>query len=518
MDPLDVWWGNQEVVENLTSFLSAREVGALCCVSTRWREVLNFDHLWYKLCIRAGCHTEYDNLGVEREGWLDGEGSLQSLCEWGLHYRLCQGVRKRWREGGEVVRVLQVPGRGKTNEEVTCYDCEGDILCIGTVSGCFLCWNITAGTSWAVECVLGTKVDKLYVRHRKVVLMQGGLIQVYDAQDKPHLMFCKTLDSPNKKKLYGAGVSYDDEHYVPLLPRDQLRARYKPECRVSLQQLDITVSTKGRQRLGMSLTGSTHATVYQLDTGEREQKVSLETGDTLLKLGIVQFREFSDYLYIVLYDISGNICGTMYHLDSKHFLWRLELHTVFNYDYSVFSLFTSHGLLLFGRKPDDSYPFTWLWRGWTYLGTQFYSHDYETEYDMYLADCSDNAVVTPRAMTYLFPGSRVLAFSQRTHRGLSTMAYSWGQQTHKLWNTTKVSSVKSDASVPVCGADVGSVVLTCQGQHSILVRDMLSGTKLREISVEGSIGNMWADQGKIITIDDKDLSKKGSVTVISMAL
>ena len=74
MDPLDVWWGNQEVVEHLTSFLSAREVGALCCVSPRWREVLNFDHLWYKMCIRAGCNTDYDYLNIEGEGWWGGEG------------------------------------------------------------------------------------------------------------------------------------------------------------------------------------------------------------------------------------------------------------------------------------------------------------------------------------------------------------------------------------------------------------------------------------------------------------
>ena len=38
----------------------------------------------------------------------------------------------------------------------------------------------------------------------------------------------------------------------------------------------------------------------------------------------------------------------------------------------VFSIFTKinniviRGLLIFGRKPNDSYPYTWLWQSWSY--------------------------------------------------------------------------------------------------------------------------------------------------------
>ena len=235
-----------------------------------------------------------------------------------------------------MVKVMEVPDRGKS-EEVTCFDCEDDILAVDTLNGCVICWNIISNTSMAVECVLGTKVDKLYVRHKKVVLMQGGLIQVYNALDKVKLFFCKTLDNPNRRKLYGAGVTHDDDSFVPPLPRDQLAARYKPETPVSLPQLDITVSTQGVERLGISFTGASQAKIYKLETGELEQRIKLENGDTLLKLGIVQFDEFSDFLYIVLNDICSNICGAMYDLDTKQLLWRLELHTVFNYNF-IFSL------------------------------------------------------------------------------------------------------------------------------------------------------------------------------------
>ena len=196
-----------------------------------------------------------------------------------------------------------------------------------------------------------------------VVLMQGGLIQVYEVSDKLNLKYCKTLDTHEKKKLYGTGVEYEDEFFVPKLPRDQLRPRYKPQFQVKLPQFDLSVSTTGDERLALCLTASSRAKIYELKSGELQQKVQLQEGDSFLKLGIVQFESFSDFLYIVVKDICSNICGLMYHLKDRQFLWRLELHTILNYDFSVFSLFTKHGLLLFGREHSDSYPFTWLWRG-----------------------------------------------------------------------------------------------------------------------------------------------------------
>ena len=114
----------------------------------------------------------------------------------------------------------------------------------------------------------------------------------------------------------------------------------------------------------------------------------------------------------------------------------------------------------------------------------------------------------------------MLAFSQRTHRGVSALAYTWGTEgeTKKLWKTNchiEASTLKTESNVPVCGSDVGSVVLTCQGPHRVLVRDLRSGAKLREIVVEGTIGNMWADERKIVILDIY-LSNYGSVTVINM--
>ena len=103
---------------------------------------------------------------------------------------------------------------------------------------------------------------------------------------------------------------------------------------------------------------------------------------------------------------------------------------------------------------------------------------------------------------------------------MSALAYTWGTEgeTKKLWKTncqSEASTLKTDSNVPVCGSDVGSVVLTCQGPHRVLVRDLSSGAKLREIVVEGTIVNMWTDERKIVNIG-RDLKKYGAITVISM--
>ena len=55
-------------------------------------------------------------------------------------------------------------------------------------------------------------------------------------------------------------------------------------------------------------------------------------------------------------------------------------------------------------------------------------NSFETEFDMSLTDWSSEAIITPRAMSSLFTGSEFLSFTQRSHRGTSTLTYRWGSQ------------------------------------------------------------------------------------------
>ena len=121
---------------------------------------------------------------------------------------------------------MKIPDSVKS-DRVTAFDCEEDILALGTEGGFLICWEVRADIVTTVQCVLDKKVDKLYARHGKVILFQGGLVQVYkqNLSAKFSLAYCKTLDVVDKRKLYGAGVVYEDDLYVPKIPRDQLAAR-----------------------------------------------------------------------------------------------------------------------------------------------------------------------------------------------------------------------------------------------------------------------------------------------------
>ena len=179
----------------------------------------------------------------------------------------------------------------------------------------------------------------------------------------------------------------------------------------------------------MSRNGDVKANVYQLTSGELEDKIETESGDTILKIGLVPYEGFTNHTYMIVRDIENKIVGTMYCLKRKVYLWRLYLGNVFSYEHSVYSVYTTRGMLMFGRHvSDSSYPYTWSWRRWSYEdGSEFFSSTFETEYPMCLTDWRPEAVVTPRAMSYLYHGEDLLSFTHKTHRGVAILTYSWGK-------------------------------------------------------------------------------------------
>ena len=60
---------------------------------------------------------------------------------------------------------------------------------------------------------------------------------------------------------------------------------------------------------------------------------------------------------------------------------------------------------------------------------------------MQLADWSAGSLARPSALTYLHTSPGLLVFTQRTHRGLSTLAYTWSPRAAalQLWKTATQS-------------------------------------------------------------------------------
>ena len=362
-DPLTFWCGNTEVVERLTDFLSLRDVGRCCQLSRGWREALDLDHVWWRLAGRVeGCREMFGTVSLREE-----RGGLARRCAWARHLALCQGVRRRWRRGGERTLTPLIP-HSLTTHTITSYDCDGELLVLGTDKSNILSYNISEDSPLAVSrAVISQRIDKVYARHGILVAMQGGLVQVLTSS--LDLSYCKSADLSDLQ----SSLQPCDEFYVPQLSVEELRRTYRPSRPMTISQYDLTISTHGSPRMWVARTGQIRAFCYSLQSGELGKSLELEEGDRMFKLGLVEQAEYSSYLYILVHDEQNRTVGTMYHTERGTFLWRLELTNVFSYQHNVFSVYTSKGLLMFGRlQGDTDYPFTWAWRGWKYDGEEFY--------------------------------------------------------------------------------------------------------------------------------------------------
>ena len=405
-------------------------------------------------------------------------------------------------------------------DQVTCFDCEADLVTLGTSSGLLMCWDTTDTRASSIPSVgvrsvkVRSPVDKVYTRHSLVIILQGGLVQVYNK--RLELLYCKTLENPDPS-LFGdvdkSDIDEQDDCYVPQMPPEKLRIKYCPQTPLKFTDLDITLSTTGRPLLCVVRGGETRARVYDLTSGELEDWITAEDGDTFFKIGLVPVPEFSELVYSLVRTREGRVMGATYSLEAGAWLWRLELDAVFSPEDQVFSVFTPRGLLMFGRQVGDaSYPFTWLWRGAGYGdGSVFYLDTFETEFPMVLSDWGEGAVVTPRAMSFLFTSKDSLAFSQRGHRGTSIMCYSWGQtdDNKRLWKSSCGTQLRSEGKLLLCGSEIGGVVVTCPsdlGETSLSFRDIQTGARLCEVRRPGPVSALWADETKIVIID-KNLKK-----------
>ena len=358
---------------------------------------------------------------------------LETLCPWSQHFRLCRGVRRKWRQGGEQVTPLITDHIGGL---VTCYDCQGDTVCLGTSKGDIVSWNTRTDQSKVTRCVVTrSRVDKVYTRYNMVIVMQGGLVQVFNADSNTEtsfqLLYCKSVEQYDKNLLPSVDnlppEFADDNFYIPTHPLKQLQKLYKPLKPLKYSDYDITVSTVGVPLLCVAKSGDRTANIYSLTTGVLLDTLEAEPGDSLLKIGLVSYESHCTCVYNIVRDMENRLVGTMYDLELKSFLWRLYLDEVFSYDFSVYSVYTSRGMLMFGRQAHDTgYPYTWTWRGWSYRdGSEFYRTTFETEFGMCLADWSEECLVTPRDLSYLYTCDNVISFTQRYHRGVNVLAYSW---------------------------------------------------------------------------------------------
>ena len=199
---------------------------------------------------------------------------LGAVCR-GCYLQLYGGhVRRRWRSGRRRTVLMRQPDPGLARDSVVCYDACPELLALGTVLGSLVIWRLGAELPQVLEAGLEQRVDKVSIRHGRIILLQGGLVSVLAASDSAHAQFSlqyrRSFESPDPEllRLGGeAGLLARDPRHVPPLAPASLRPLYRPRRPLAHPGLNVTVSTTGARRWAAAVLGEREVSLRCLDTG-----------------------------------------------------------------------------------------------------------------------------------------------------------------------------------------------------------------------------------------------------------
>jgi len=222
--------------------------------------------------------------GSEDPGdYIDSENSqsLEPSCYWARVLQYSAKLRHRWRNGEGVKTSFLIPECVKSSK-IACFDADPDFLAVGTETGYLLVFSTKSKQLQYTNIVKQSKIEKLYVRHSKIVAVQFGLIQVYNISSELNFIFCKSIESQTQRSENSL-----DPFHVPKVSIQQMRSRYGRNGDVDISKLDLTVSAIGDQTLGLVKSGETSFYVYSLETGDCISRVELEKDEKILKIELV---------------------------------------------------------------------------------------------------------------------------------------------------------------------------------------------------------------------------------------
>ena len=229
-----------------------------------------------------GSENPVDYGGSEDPGdYIDSEDSqsLEPSCYWARVLQYSAKLRYRWRNGEGVKTSFLIPECVKSSK-IACFDADPDFLAVGTETGYLLVFNTKSKQLQYTNIVKQSKIEKLYVRHSKIVALQFGLIQVYNISSELNFIFCKSVESQTQ-----ISENSLDPFHVPKVSIQQMRSRRNGD--VDISKLDLTVSAIGDQTLGLVKSGETSFYVYSLETGDCISRVESEKDEKILKIELV---------------------------------------------------------------------------------------------------------------------------------------------------------------------------------------------------------------------------------------
>ena len=433
--------GNLDLVEVLIAFLSHDDVFRLGSVNQRARDLLvsaeaGGEVVWEWLRRRLG------RIEAEEDGMRDFGEYCARMLRLGLgpvcrecYLQLYGGhLRRSWRSGRRKTTRMR-PDARLVRDKVVCFDACEDFTALGTVFGSVVIWRLDDREPWIIDGGLEQRIDKVTIRHSKVITLQGGLLSVYSPENNDlfKLLYRKSFENPDWRLLQSADdtrtrTDDGDPHWLPDLSIPQLRKLYRAKDHIKYPGLQVTVSTTGHQRFAAVRMAeaaddkdhSQRITFHNLETGEMESEMRRE--HRIEHMALVHFMNYNNLLYLMERREGVGRVGVFYDMDTGRDQAVIRLSDQVDLGLGFYSLFTEHGLLVAGRQDPLSYRFCCF----SYdTGDLVIAWTGDSEFGLCLADPRTESLVTPRQLNYFYTSPRVLVWSERTHRGAALVCHQW---------------------------------------------------------------------------------------------
>ena len=217
---------------------------------------------------------------------------------------------------------MKIPNSGEIGK-VTCFNSDGDTLCVGTEDGFIIVWNVDDDREGFIVTATRTEIEQIFVTKNRIVAVDSGSVLVFSSMPDCTLIFCKKLET----------------------------------CRIL-----VSVSWHvGEEKMALACQESGPIDILSLSTGLIEQVIELEENCMPVKIAFLKYPNNYNRMCIGTKNTSSELEIRLFDIKSLKFGLSLNVHPHFNPDFQVYTILSPSGVILFGRQfHDDFLPYTCL--------------------------------------------------------------------------------------------------------------------------------------------------------------
>lgn len=178
---------------------------------------------------------------------------------------------------------MKIQNSGEVGK-VTCFNCDGETLCVGTENGFVIVWNIDDDRAGFLVAATKTEIEKIVVTKNRIVVVDSCSVHVFSSLPDCSFIFRKKLDNIRN-------------------------------CRIL-----VSVSWHvGEEKMALASQDSGSLNILSLSTGLTEQKNFLEETGTTVKIAFLKNPNHFDRIFCVTKSTSSELGMTIFDIKSESF-------------------------------------------------------------------------------------------------------------------------------------------------------------------------------------------------------